>query len=76
MDDIALGFALANIRRAKRLTQVELAVRMHCSQGRISQMERGRVGISLRAVDRWLRACGASDDERRAVLGIPAEGAA
>lgn len=43
---------VAKLRKAQRLTQVELAKKLHVSQARVSQMERGMEPIS---VDGFLR---------------------
>lgn len=48
---------LARWRRARGLTQVEIADLAGCSQGRIADFEGGRAGLSLRTAE--LLACSA-----------------
>ena len=51
-----VGDALLAARKAQGLLQADVAKRVGCSQGWISHVERGQVGVSLRAVQAFVRA--------------------
>lgn len=56
---LALSQALRAQRRARRLTQVELAKRLRSSQSRVAKMEAGDPSVSLDLLIRSLLALGA-----------------
>lgn len=59
MGRIEIGRVLSRMRKAKGLTQAELANRMGISQGRISQVEtKGPARVDL--MTEWAAACGVS----------------
>lgn len=59
MGRIEIGEVLSRMRKAKGLTQAELAKRMGISQGRISQVEtKGPARVDL--MTDWATACGVS----------------
>lgn len=64
---LALGKNLQNYRKAKRLTQIEFARRIHSSQSRVAKMESGDPSVSIDLLVRSLFALGAS---RKRVVGM------
>lgn len=48
---------LVRVRKQAGVTQAALALALHCTQGKITKIERGRVGIKLRDLHIWLKVC-------------------
>ena len=57
---LALSKSLQETRRAKRLTQEQLAQRLKSSQSRVAKMESGHPSVSIDLLVRSLLALGAS----------------
>jgi DNA-binding XRE family transcriptional regulator len=60
---LALSAKLREARRQHRLTQAELAKRLHSSQSRVAKMEAGDPSVSLELLVRGLLVAGASRRE-------------
>lgn len=58
--EFALAEALVRARAAANLTQAELALRMKTSQSYIAKLESGRVSPSMKALQRYATATGAT----------------
>lgn len=58
--EFALADALVRARAAANLTQAELALRMKTSQSYIAKLESGRVSPSMKALQRYAAATGAT----------------
>lgn len=54
---------LIAVRKQAGVTQAVLANALQCTQGKITKIERGIVGIKLRDLQVWLDVCGVSDEQ-------------
>jgi ribosome-binding protein aMBF1 (putative translation factor) len=68
---IRLAEALRQRRRAKGLSQVDLADKLQSSQSRIAKMEAGDSSVSLDLLIRSLITLGASDRELSKIIATP-----
>ncbi|MBX7125538.1 MAG: XRE family transcriptional regulator [Cyclobacteriaceae bacterium] len=57
---VALSKALLHLRKSRKLTQVDLALRINSSQSRVAKMEAADASVSLDLMLRSLFALGAS----------------
>ena len=57
--EMELGFTMAEARARAKLTQEEVARRMHTSQGQVARWERGQVMPSTASLRRYAEAVGA-----------------
>jgi hypothetical protein len=71
---LALSRSVRDYRRAKRLTQVEVANRMRSSQSRVAKLETGDASVSIDLLIRSLLVMGATRDELAKIIasGKPA----
>ena len=60
---LGLSGSLREHRRRLRLSQDNLAKRLHCSQSRVAKMEAGDPSVSMDLLVRSLLALGASSDD-------------
>ena len=70
-----LGAALRRLRKNAGMSGEDMAAALGVSQSRVSRMELGQQIAAPAVVDSWARVAGASDTERKTLLGI-AEAAA
>lgn len=66
----SIGATLRTMRRAAKLTQAALAVRLRCTPQRITGIERGKRQPTLSLLREWADACG-----RALALDFPPSGA-
>ena len=64
---LALSKALQDLRKSKKLTQIELAKRINSSQSRVAKMEAGDASVTMDLMFRSLFALGAS---KKKVVGM------
>lgn len=64
---LALSKALQDLRKSKRLTQVDLAKRINSSQSRVAKMEAADTSVTIDLMFRSLFALGAS---KKKVMGM------
>jgi DNA-binding XRE family transcriptional regulator len=57
-EELVVGYLLREAREGRRLTQMELARRIGCSQQAISQAERWQSNPTVRLLERWAEAVG------------------
>jgi DNA-binding XRE family transcriptional regulator len=73
---LRLGASLKRRRARRRLTQVQLAKKIHSSQSRVAKMESGDPSVSLDLLIRSLLALGASNrDLAEAIAARRSQGA-
>jgi transcriptional regulator with XRE-family HTH domain len=68
--DKQLGRRLAAFRKARNITQIDLAQRLGITQGGLSKYERGQLRIHSELLRQLADAVGVSTDE---LLGVPAK---
>jgi len=61
---------LARARRTAGLTQEQLAKALGCTQGKITKIERGRLGINLRDLQMWLRICEVPAEQAEKIISL------
>lgn len=71
---LKLGDAVREMRREKRLTQVQLAALLQSSQSRVAKAEAADESVSIDLLVRALLALGASDKDLAEVISRPAAG--
>jgi predicted XRE-type DNA-binding protein len=65
---LKLSYAVRDLRKKKRLTQIELAELLHSSQSRIAKVEAADESVSLDLLIRSLLALGATDQDLAKVI--------
>jgi predicted XRE-type DNA-binding protein len=65
---LKLSDAVRELRRRKRLTQVQLAGLLHSSQSRVAKVEAGEESVSLDLLIRSLLALGATNQDLARVI--------
>ncbi|MCZ6633525.1 MAG: helix-turn-helix transcriptional regulator [bacterium] len=68
---IKLAESLSRCRKEKRLTQVQLARRLHSSQSRVAKLEAGDPSVSLDLLIRSHLALGATSTDLAHIIGGP-----
>jgi predicted XRE-type DNA-binding protein len=72
---LALARNLVSTRKAKRLTQIQLAEKLHSSQSRVAKMEAGDASVSIDLLVRSLFELGISKgDLAKFIKSIPIHG--
>jgi len=66
---LKLSGAVRDLRKKKRLTQIELAELLHSSQSRVAKVEAADESVSLDLLIRSLLALGATDQDLAKVIG-------